>query len=92
MSSPTRLVVTLHAYATERHQPKVKFNKQLWLEQPQPDNYTDDTFLQSLSVKGCSASRSYWQVVREAAAVTQQMDTVAAVAAVSAYLYKVSDV
>ena len=90
MPSPSRHVVCLQAYATEAHQPKVKYNRQLWLEQPHPDNYTDETFLQSLKVNGCTSSRSYWQVVMEASAVTQQMDTVVSVAAVSAYLYKVT--
>ncbi len=69
---------------------EVKYNRQLWLEQAFPDNYTDDTFLQSLTVNVRTPARSYWQVVREAAAVTQQMDTVVAVATVSVYLYKAS--
>ena len=90
MPSPSRHVVCLQAYATEASQPKLKYNRQLWLEQPHPDNYTDETFLQSLKVNGCTSSRSYWQVVNKAAAVTQQMDTVVSVAAVSAYLYKVN--
>lgn len=90
MPSPPRHLVCLQAYATDTCQPKLKYNRQLWLEQPHPDNYTDETFLQSLKVNGCSSSRSYWQVVNEAAAVTQQMDTVVSVAAVSAYLYKVN--
>lgn len=90
MPSPSRPVVCLQAYATEAQQPKVKYNRQLWLEQPQPDNHTDETFLQSLRVNGCTSSRSYWQVVCEASAVTQQTDTVVSVAAVSTYLHKVS--
>lgn len=90
MPSPPRHVVCLQAYATECCQPKLRYNRQLWLEQPHPDNYTDETFLQSLKVMGCTSSRSYWQVVGEASAVTQQMDTVVSVAAVSAYLYKVN--
>lgn len=90
MGSPAKLVVRVQAYATECPQPKVKYNKQLWLEQPHADNHTDETFLQSLRVKGCTSSKSYWQVVSEAAAVTQQIDTVVSVAAVSAYLYKAS--
>ena len=92
MPSPSRPVVCLKAYATEAHQPKVRYNRQLWLEQPQPDNYTDETFLQSLRVNGCTSSRSYWQVVSEASAVTQQTDTVVFVAAVSTYLYKVNSI
>lgn len=88
MPSPSRPAVCLQAYATDTHQPKVKYNRQLWLEQPQPDNYTDETFLQSLQVNGCTSSRNYWQVVSEASAVTQQTDTVVSVAAVSTYLYK----
>ena len=90
MPSPPRHVVCLQAYATESCQPKLRYNRQLWVEQPQPDNYTDETFLQSLRVLGCTSCRSYWQVVGEASAVTQQMDTVVSVAAVSAYLYKVN--
>ena len=91
MNNFSRHIVCVQAYATETCQPKLKYNRQLWLEQPHPDNYTDETFLQSLRVNGCRSSRSYWQVVNEAAAVTQQMDTVVSVAAVSAYLYKVTD-
>ena len=90
MRSPEKLVVSVRAYATQSPQPKVKYNRHLWLEQPHADNYTDETFLQSLRVKGCTWSKSYWQVVSEAAAVTQQIDTVVSVAAVSAYLYKAS--
>ena len=37
-----------------------------------------------------SRTRSYWQVVRDSSAITQQVDTVALVAAVSVYLYKAS--
>lgn len=69
----------------------VAFRRQLWLEQALPDNYTDETFLQSLKISVRGPIRSYWQVVREASAVTQQMDTVVAVATVSAYLYKASN-
>ena len=68
----------------------VRYNKQLWVEQVFPDNYTDETFLQSLKVKLHKPVRSYWQVVLDGSAVTQQMDTVVAVVAVSAYLYKAS--
>ena len=90
MCDPIKHVIHLTARAQGLQQPRVTYNRQLWLEQAFPDNYTDDTFLQSLKISVHTSARSYWQVVREASAVTQQMDIVVSVAAVSVHLYKAS--
>ncbi|KAL0054305.1 hypothetical protein WJX82_006881 [Trebouxia sp. C0006] len=88
MAKAAQALIYLSADASTLKAPRVTFSRQLWLEQALPDNYTDETFLQSLKISVHGPVRSYWQVVREASAVTQQMDTVVAVATVSAYLYK----
>ncbi len=91
MAKAPQVLIYLSADASTLKAPRVTFSRQLWLEQALPDNYTDETFLQSLEISVRGPIRSYWQVVREASAVTQQMDTVVAVATVSAYLYKASN-
>lgn len=91
MAKAAQAFIYLSADASTPKPPRVTFSRQLWLEQVLPDNYTDETFLQSLKISVHGPVRSYWQVVREASAVTQQMDTVVAVATVSAYLYKASN-
>ncbi len=91
MAKAAQALIYLSADASTLKAPGVTFSRQLWLEQALPDNYTDETFLQSLKISIHGPIRSYWQVVREASAVTQQLDTVVAVATVSAYLYKASN-
>ena len=90
MSKSPGRVLHLTANASSSSGTRVKNTRQLWLEQPFPDNYTDESFLRSLRVSMRSRTRSYWQVVRDSSAITQQVDTVALVAAVSVYLYKAS--
>ena len=90
MSKSPGRVLHLTADAASSSNTRVKYTRQLWLEQPFPDNYTDESFLRSLRVSMRPATRSYWQVVRDSSAITQQVDTVAMVAAVSVYLYKAS--
>lgn len=91
MAKSPQVLICLSADASTLKAPRVAFRRQLWSEQALPDNYTDETFLRSLKISVHGPIRSYWQVVREASAVTQQMDTVVVVAMVSAYLYKASN-
>ncbi|KAA6427872.1 MAG: hypothetical protein FRX49_02534 [Trebouxia sp. A1-2] len=80
MAKSPQVLICLSADASTLKAPRVAFRRQLWSEQALPDNYTDETFLRSLKISVHGPIRSYWQVVREASAVTQQMDTVVVVA------------
>ena len=69
--------------------PKQPWQKVLWKEQHgYADNHTDESFLESLVVS-TQPVRDYWKVVRDSAAITQQLSTVALACTVAVFLYQV---